>query len=356
MNSRERLLKSFRHEIPDRVAVAPMVNPGWLHLAGKRAEEFIKKMDLMMDVWINTDIEVYLGEKAKSIVAKREEGNKVIEIIRTPKGDLTKISSTDTNMLDWVTKHFFEDESDIEKFLSVQYEPLLPDIGEFLKWERQIGREGVVMALIGDAVCLPGLWMSPDKFMLMCIDNFNLIKRVLDIVSERVNKYVEILCELGVQYFRIAGAELASQTLMGPGWFEKLVGPYDKSMVSIIHKYNGIAFYHCHGKIKSILHEIVNTGVDALSPLEEPPNGDITMEEAKRRIGEKVCLVGNLDDLEFIGKKSREEIEKRSIRLIEEVGGNGGFVLGGTESGVYTEKMLEGFLYMAEISEKYGRY
>jgi len=236
MTSRERLLKSFRHEIPDRVPVAPMVNSGWLNLADKRAEEFIGRMDLMMDVFINTDTEVYLGGKAKSIVTKKEEGNKIIEIIRTPKGDLKKISSSDPNMLDWVTKPFFENESDIEKFLSVQYEPLQPDTEEFLKWEKKIGQEGVVMALISDAVCLPGLWMPPDKFMLMCIDNFDLIKRVLEVISERVNEYVETLCKLGVGYFRIAGAELASQTLMGPGWFEKLVGPYDKKMVSIIHK------------------------------------------------------------------------------------------------------------------------
>ena len=246
--------------------------------------------------------------------------------------------------------------SDIEKFSSIEYKPLQPDMEEFLKWEQRIGEKGVVMAVIANATCLPGVWMAPDKFMLMCVDNFDLIQGLLAIAAERVNDYVKSLCASGVKYFRIAGAELASQTLMGPGWYEKLVGPYDKILVDIIHKYEGIAFYHCHGKIKAIINEIADTGIDVLSPLEAPPGGDIPMKEAKEMIGGRVCLLGNLDDLEFIGKKSRREIEEKFIKLIEDVGKDGGFVLGGTESGVYTEKMLDGFLHMAEISEKYGRY
>lgn len=356
MTSKERLLKAFRREIPDRVPVAPMVNPGWLKLAGTRKEEFIRKMDLMMDIWINTDMECYLGEKAKTIATRQNKDNKLIDTIFTPKGELTRISSADPNMLDWVLKPFLEDESDIEKFLSVEYLPLVPDMKEFSEWENRIGQEGAVMALISDAVCLPGLWMSPERFMLMCVDNFNLIKKLLDTASERINDYVEHLCKSGVGFFRIAGPELASQTLMGPGWFSKLVAPYDKKLVDIIHKYDGIAFCHCHGKVRTILDEIAGTGIDALSPMEDIPNGDISLEEAKKRIGDRVCLVGNLDDMEFIGKKSREEIETKSLELIKNADYNGGFVLGGSESGVYTEKILEGFLYMAEVSAKHGNY
>jgi len=66
--------------------------------------------------------------------------------------------------------------------------------------------------------------------------------------------------------------------------------------------------------------------------------------------------VGNLDDMEFIGKMSRNDIKEKSLEFIEDVGKGGGFILGGSESCVYTKEMLEGFLYMAEISEEYCTY
>ncbi len=356
MTSQERIISAFRLEIPDRVPVSPMVNAGWLKHAGNKSEEFIKKVDLMTDIWLNTDVEIFFGKKAKKIVTARKAGNELIETVNTPEGSLTRVSNISDNMLDWVTKPFFENESDIDKFLSVEYEPPSPVIEEYSEWENRIGEDGVVMAVLPNAVCLPGLWMSSEKFLLMCVDNFNLVKKLLDAASERINKYTDSLSKSGVRFFRIAGAELASQTLMGPEWFDRLVASYDRRLVGIIHDYEGYAFYHCHGKIKAIIDKIAGIGIDALSPIEDIPNGDISMEEAKKQIGGKVCLVGNLDDLEFVGKESRKLIEERSIQLMRSAGQNGGFVLGGTESGVYTEKMLEGFLYMAQAAEKYGKY
>ena len=150
-------------------------------------------------------------------------------------------------------KHFFEGKADIEKFLSVDYRPLQPNIAEFQTWDKRIGAEGLVMALIYNATSLPGLWMSPDAFMLTCVDDFPLIRTLLEVASQRVNGYVATLGKLGVRAFRIAGAELCSQTLMGPRWFEKLCAPYDETLVDVIHKRGGTAFYHCHGRISAII-------------------------------------------------------------------------------------------------------
>jgi hypothetical protein len=57
-----------------------------------------------------------------------------------------------------------------------------------------------------------------------------------------------------------------------------------------------------------------------------------------------LALAGNLDEMEFLGRRERDDIERRCIKLIRDIGPGGGFVLGGTESGVYTDAMLNGFL------------
>jgi len=353
MTSKERLNKSFKREKVDRVAVAPLVNANWLTLAGNRAQEFIRETDLLMDMWINTDIEIYLGAAAYEVVEKKEEGNTLIEIIHTPKGDLTRVSHCDANMLNWVRKPFFEESSDIKKFLSLQYIPVASDIQEFNRWGNILGDDGIIMALLPNALCLPGLWMSSERFLLLCIDDFLLLKELLEISSTRINIYAKNLCRQGVRYFRIAGAELASQTLMGPGWFEKLVVPYDSELVKIIHQYSGIAFYHCHGKIRAVLDKIADIGIDVLSPIEAPPSGDVSIEEVQERIGDRVCLMGNLDDFEVIGKLDYLSLNILCHKLLDRVGKRPGFILGGTESGVYTPKILEGFLNLARIVKSF---
>lgn len=356
MTSKERLRKAFKRGVPDRVPVGPMINPGWLALAGKHTGEFIRKVDVMMDIHVCTEPELYLGEGVKDAMERTREGDKVVEIIHTPGGDLTSVVAADRNMLGWVVKRYLETADDIKKLLSFPYKPLKPDLTVFRQWEANIGDEGVVMPLIYNAVSLPGLWMPAEKFMLTCLDDFGFVKELLEIASARVNEYVDTLCRAGIRCFRIAGPELASQTLMGPGWFEKLVSPYDESLNRVIHRYDGIAFCHCHGKIKNIISQIADAGFDVLSPVEEPPSGNITMKEAKQAVGDRMCLSGNIDEMEFLGTRRKDEIERKCIELIQDAGKGGGLVLGGTESGVYTEEMLQGFLIMAEVAGKYGRY
>ncbi len=160
---------------------------------------------------------------------------------------------------------------------------------------------------------------------------------------------VERLLEGGLDAFRIIGPEYAS-TQLGPLGSERLVVPYDKDLVALIKKAGAIAYLHNHGPMMRFLPMIREIAPHALDPLEAPPWGDFDPERARDLLGDDICIVGNLDDMEVMGKLPFEEIAPMARRLIDALGDRG-FVLSGTTSGTYNERAAKHFIGLAEMVE-----
>jgi len=201
---------------------------------------------------------------------------------------------------------------------------------------------------MGNAVALPASWYSPQDFCLMWADHPEVIEKLTAVAAERLNEFLPRLIEAGVDAVRVVGGEYVSVQL-GPAAFARLVTPHDTELTRRIHTAGGIVYYHNHGKVNAFLEAFAALGLDALDPLERPPCGDVDLAEAKRRIGDRVCLVGNFDDMEVIGKVGEAEMRKLAREALA-AAGPGGFVLGGTASGLYTEQMARNFLVMAEVA------
>ena len=69
-------------------------------------------------------------------------------------------------------------------------------------------------------------------------------------------------------------------------------------------------------------------GVNALETLTPVDmGGDTDLAEAKRRIGDKVCMIGGFDQFHFFEKCSPEDTKREVRRCFEAAGEGGGFVL-----------------------------
>jgi uroporphyrinogen-III decarboxylase len=163
---------------------------------------------------------------------------------------------------------------------------------------------------------------------------------------------VEEACEAGVDCFRIVGGEYATQ-LMGPRAWAELIAPYDRPLVEMIHNHGAIAHYHNHGNMQAFIERIAQLRVDSLDPIEQPPYGDMEMDEAMQRIGDRVCLVGGLDDMEVLETRPPREVRAMAADLIERVG-TVGYMLGGTSSGIYGEQAAQSFMMLVEVAEAYA--
>jgi hypothetical protein len=87
-----------------------------------------------------------------------------------------------------------------------------------------------------------------------------------------------------------------------------------------------MVWLHCHGKMELVLERFADEGIDCLNPLEPPPMGNVTIADARRRVGDRMALEGGLEvgDMEL---KRPAEVERMATEAVWQSGGRG-FILG----------------------------
>ncbi|NPV45842.1 MAG: hypothetical protein HPY69_02690 [Armatimonadetes bacterium] len=344
MTSRERLLCAFACGTPDRVPVAPFgfghVNPD-----SEVGYELVRKTDFIQSVggaggW-------FLGAGVEQTVVT--EGQTTTITYHTPKGDLTQVNRS-TDITHATVKFPCRDADDIEKVLSIPYEPIAADPRPFVEWEDRLGDEGLTLVGFLDAICAPAMLFSPEDFSLLWVDAPDAFMALIQAAQERCLQAAEDACRAGIKGFRIIGGEYAS-TQLGPYAYRQTVTEPDAELVKLMHDHGAIVYYHNHGPVMKYLEMFADIGMDAADCFEAPPWGDCDLVAAKEVLKGRVCIVGNLDDMEVIDKLDEATVRAIARERLEQAGPDG-FVLGGTASGTYTERGARNFIAMAEVSRE----
>jgi hypothetical protein len=309
--------------------------------------ELLARTDPIADVGVGGN--PILGSAAR--MESEQQGDITVTTLHTPKGDLvSKFRRTEATGA--AIEFFLKDPSDIEKMLSIPYVIPEYDISGYRELRDRVGEEGLVMVGMMNGVAVPASWFSPEGFCLAWADAPDLVERLTAISTERLILYMKELGRQGVDAFRVVGGEYASVQL-GPEGFKRLCVPYDRQLVRAIRDGGAVAHYHNHGPIMRCLDHFAEIGFDSLDPLEAPPWGDADLREARKRLSDRICFVGNLDDMEVIDKRPTEEVLAIARRRLAEAGDRG-FILGGTSSGTFGDRAARNFIAMAEMVRGMG--
>jgi uroporphyrinogen-III decarboxylase len=77
-----------------------------------------------------------------------------------------------------------------------------------------------------------------------------------------------------------------------------------------------------------ILEQIAAMKPDAMETFTpHAMGGDVDLVEAKKRIGDKVCMIGGFDQFNFFMNCSADQTKKEVRRCFEEAGKDGGYIL-----------------------------
>ena len=345
MTSHERMIAAMKNQEVDHVPCGPF-GIARLDIDDPLTQELIKKTDIFLKSHVNGN--AVLGRRMEAVSTKTD--NETVTVIKTPKGDLIRRIGH-TGITSATTEYPLKELEDIDKFLSIPYEEPEIDASPYLDMKAKYDDEGIVLCGIGNAVCVPADWFGPEKFCLFWATDRDKIIELTNIVNARICAFVETCCKQGVTDFRIVGGEYVTVQI-GPSGMPELINKPDQQLIKIIHKYGGIAFYHNHGSVMKYLEDYASIGVDFLEPMEAPPWGDVHLGKAKEIVGDRYCMVGNLDDMEIVNKLEPEEVEAIARQRIEEAGPRG-FILSGTASGIYTEKGAKNFIRMSEVAGRY---
>ena len=155
------------------------------------------------------------------------------------------------------------------------------------------------------------------------------------------------------------GPELCIPPLQSPADFDEFVVEYDRKLIDLIHAYDGLVWCHCHGGMARVLDGFLAMGIDVLNPVEPPPMGDVTLAQAKARVGHRITLEGNIEQGEFY-RASTSRIRQLVRQAIREGAPGYGFILCPTSGFQEWSEVDDRYVanYLAYIDEglKAGRY
>ncbi|MBN2583723.1 MAG: hypothetical protein JXL80_11710 [Planctomycetes bacterium] len=138
-------------------------------------------------------------------------------------------------------------------------------------------------------------------------------------------------------------------TMLPPPWFIKHVFPYYRAMGRICREAGKPFIYHSDGDMNCMLDEIMAAGFNALHPI-EPESMDIY--EVRKRVGRKLCLLGNIR-VHTLSTAKAPEIRELVKNRVLNLGHEGAYCVGSSNS-VPNYVPLENYKTMLQTSAEFG--
>jgi uroporphyrinogen-III decarboxylase len=124
------------------------------------------------------------------------------------------------------------------------------------------------------------------------------------------------------------GGGSASSTVISPKLFEEYVAPYDAELIALAHQADQRIVYHTCGGMMPILEKIADMKPDAMETFTPAAmGGDVILAEAKRRIGDRVCIIGGFDQFHALIDCPPEATRATVRGCFEAAGEGGGYIL-----------------------------
>jgi len=180
-------------------------------------------------------------------------------------------------------------------------------------------------------------------------------KACLQALTRGTTAYGLGLAAHGVDAILISSA-LAGGHFISLQHYQEFVLPYEKIVIEGIKaKYNIPVYTHICGKIGDRLELIETTGTNGIDTLDPPPLGNVELAEAKKRVGRRLFLKGNIDPINVVLNGTPEKVWEAARKCLEVAREGGGYILS-TACSVPPYAPPENILKLYEAVERHGYY
>jgi len=348
MTARERILTVLRGEIPDRVPLVPFVQEEFLkwfyperqtldrvdtvvELARTIPFDVIAKPNrFMTPVFFKRD---HLNWRVKRDT-KRDGDFWVTQLeITTPDRTLTHVTAVPDagvatgGVMSSVRKHMLEEEQDVSAF--VRWLPVAD--GEAQQemrasaacWNSTVGDRGICApwGWAGVFNFASDLWGIENVMMAPYVDE-STYQMLMAALTRGMIEYNRPLIEGGATMIGLQG-HIANGRSVSSDYFRQHVLPYEKQLIDALHAQGAYTVYHNCGFARSLWPCYRELGMTVWETVAEPPQGDNSLADAKRALGDQITLLGNLDQVNFLKSATADAVAERA-REIMRVGKPGG--------------------------------
>ena len=140
--------------------------------------------------------------------------------------------------------------------------------------------------------------------------------------------------------------------MMSPAMFDEIILPHDAAVVASIKGSGAYCIKHTDGNIRKIMDQLVNTGLDALGPLQDVPG--MELDQVLRRYPGRIAVMGNVD-VDLLARGSVEDVVAVTRRLLREVSRVGPHIMSSGNT-IASCVRPENYLAMVRTTQEYGAY
>lgn len=338
MTSKERLLAALDGKCPDRLPATTHHIMGYFlrkYMDGCQYLDFFNKMELDPIFWLNAyeytpeQLENWNIEKK---VINDPQYHTVRYFIHTPVKTLTLVVQSN-DYTSWQVEPLLKDKNDIE--VISRYMPV-PTVNRDAVKEAVKAHPDCLIR--GTMACLspqgqPGCWQELammfgiEDLIMETFDDPEWVHEALQMIQRKKLECIESMNDCPFDLIELGGGD-ASTTVISPAIFEEFVAPYDTALIQNMKKKGQRVVYHTCGGMMPILEQLADMGPNALETFTPADmGGDADLAKAKKRIGNRVCMIGGFDQGHYFTGCTEEDTRRYVRKCFADAGEGGGFIL-----------------------------
>jgi uroporphyrinogen decarboxylase len=242
---------------------------------------------------------------------------------------------------------------DLERY--VPPDPRAP--GRYRSLERLVARHKGRLAVgvhLNDVFSIPRNLMGFENLLMAFASDPELVRRLVALSVDVNLAMAEEVARRGAD-FVFTGDDYASTRgpFVSPAMFrEFLAGPLRR----VVQGFKALGLpviKHTDGNILPLLDMILDSGIDALDPID--PVAGLDIGEMKRRIGHRVALKGNVDCARTLTFGTPREVVEETRAVLAKAAAGGGLILSSSNS-IHASVQPGNYLAMWNALRMYGAY
>jgi len=192
-----------------------------------------------------------------------------------------------------------------------------------------------------------------DKMLIDMYRRPNAAHRFMEKIANSCLGIVKLMIDGGVEVvFMTDDYADCRSPFMTLKQFREFELPNVRKLVQYAERRGIPVLKHSDGNIDPILEDMIEVGIRGIHPIEP---GAMELRDVKKRFGDKICVLGNVDCRYVLPFGSEEEVRRDVRRCIDAAAEGGGYVLASSNS-IHANCKVENVYTMVDEARKYGKY
>ena len=205
----------------------------------------------------------------------------------------------------------------------IEDDPVIQNIREAARLvAAEVGDEVIVSVTAWGPFTLAGQMYDVEQFMRAQYKKKDEVHKMLAFATELLKQFYRPLVEDGTMPMMSIADPTGSGDLISNRFFRAFSLPYLQPLIAWGTEHDVYTWLHICGNTTDKLESIAETGAHCFSL-----DYKVDLAEAKKRVGDMICLAGNVDPVSVMDQEGPEKVKADSEACIAAAGQGGGFIL-----------------------------